>query len=662
MVKKHISLFTLLCALLCMFVSSSCQHEGAAQSAATAADSTRLEDEAYARFKRLEWFYNNSLQDSLEAELPATLEFCRQHQRWTWYDKTYSLLVNSYIWLGNYEEAIAQGGNFYHDAIARNDAYGQALAFNNLAEAYNYQGMNDEAVRCFAQALSLYPDDANHSDLTPIYSGYCESLRELGRYETMDSVLAVWQTFLRSKPALPGSEECEIHANWHAYFHLARLKYFMDLNKLDSAAVAADSALYYARLEGYEPLTMASVFESCATLAEQHEDFHRMLECADSALAYIIEPSNLVVAKDLQSMALAKLGHYEEAYTALRQHKTISDSLLRVENRTGLSQLNKRYELSQLRMVRTSERLQARHQRMAILLVFGAIIILGLAAFIYLRHRASVRLMDSYDQLEDAFRRLEVANARAEEASRMKTKFIHQISHEIRTPLNILSGFTQVITTPGLQLDEAEMRDINQGIVDNTKRITGLVSKMLELADASSKAVIERHDNVLAMQIAAEATDASGISAAKHLTFDIDIAPGAEELTIVTNAQAATRALALLLDNARKFTQPAEASAAAGNTTLEGAAADVKHHALLRVTTDARDLVFTVEDNGIGVPKAEAEHIFEEFVQLDDYYDGTGIGLTVARSIAQRLGGNILLDTSYSPGARFVMTLPLKIT
>lgn len=49
----------------------------------------------------------------------------------------------------------------------------------------------------------------------------------------------------------------------------------------------------------------------------------------------------------------------------------------------------------------------------------------------------------------------------------------------------------------------------------------------------------------------------------------------------------------------------------------------------------------------------------DEFVQLDEYYDGTGIGLTVARSLARRLGGDIVLDTTYTDGARFVMTLPL---
>ena len=101
-----------------------------------------------------------------------------------------------------------------------------------------------------------------------------------------------------------------------------------------------------------------------------------------------------------------------------------------------------------------------------------------------------------------------------------------------------------------------------------------------------------------------------------------------------------------------KFTHPAEA---AGGVS----AVKEKAHAALRMTVGGGMVVFTVEDTGIGVPSEESEHIFEEFVQLDKYYDGTGIGLTVARSLARRLGGDVRLDTDYSSGARFVYTLPL---
>ena len=239
----------------------------------------------------------------------------------------------------------------------------------------------------------------------------------------------------------------------------------------------------------------------------------------------------------------------------------------------------------------------------------------------------------------------------AMESSRMKTDFIQQISHEIRTPLNILSGFTQLLTS-GMELDEATRQEVTKGIVDNTQRITSLVNKMLELAESGNDTPLERNDQALAIQIAAQAAEDSGITQATHLDFDLDIAPEAETVMLTTALAPATRALVLLLDNAMKFTHPAEAAGGV-NAVKE------KSHAVLRVSVDDGMVVFTVEDTGIGIPPEESEHIFDEFVQLDKYYDGTGIGLTVARSLARRLGGDIRLDTDYSTGARFIYTLPL---
>ena len=263
------------------------------------------------------------------------------------------------------------------------------------------------------------------------------------------------------------------------------------------------------------------------------------------------------------------------------------------------------------------------------------------------------KLEETYHELEETNKQLEVARCRAEEASRMKTNFIQQISHEIRTPLNILNGFTQILTTPGMELDATTQQEVTKGIDDNTNRITSLVNKMLELADANSNTELERTDNVLAVQIAAQAADESRITVASHLVFDLDMTEGADMAMLQTNLQQATRALSLLLDNARKFTQPAEAAVNAGAEVKQG-------RVVLRLAIENQMLNFIVEDNGIGVPVDEAEHIFDEFVQLDDYYDGTGIGLTVARSIVRRLGGNIVLDTSYTDGARFVLSLPLN--
>lgn len=263
--------------------------------------------------------------------------------------------------------------------------------------------------------------------------------------------------------------------------------------------------------------------------------------------------------------------------------------------------------------------------------------IVFLTVFVILRNRAARRLAGKNQQLEQMNKELRMANARAEESSRMKTNFIQQISHEIRTPLNILNGFTVVLTTQESELKDEEKADIRQRITENTERITGLVNKMLELSEANSHTVIECNDDIPAMMIATQAADQAGINKATHIRFETQYLDGADTTVMHTNLQYATRALTLLLDNAQKFTKQGTVR--------------------LIVSQQPQHISFTVEDTGIGVPPYEAERIFGEFVQLDDYYDGTGIGLAVARSIARRLGGDITLDTSYSGGARFVMTL-----
>ena len=190
----------------------------------------------------------------------------------------------------------------------------------------------------------------------------------------------------------------------------------------------------------------------------------------------------------------------------------------------------------------------------------------------------------------------------------------------------------------------------NEQILENTDRITGLVNKMLELSEAGSHTVVELTDHVLAIEIASAAVEASGIERASHLAFELLLDEGCETVALTTCQSAAVRALSLLLDNARKFTAPAEAYG-------HQASSEAKQRVVLKLSAVDNGVQFIVEDTGIGIPATEAEHIFDEFVQLNEYYDGTGIGLTVARSLARRLGGDIKLDTTYTGGARFVMTL-----
>ena len=259
------------------------------------------------------------------------------------------------------------------------------------------------------------------------------------------------------------------------------------------------------------------------------------------------------------------------------------------------------------------------------------------------------KLQKAYAQLEENNEKLKIANARAEESTRMKSNFIKQISHEIRTPLNILSGFTQLITSPGISLSEKDRKEAAAQIMKSTDRITGLVNKMLELSDISSKTVLRRNDEVVALQIAQQAINGTKIQEARHVEFELKKETGATT-TFCTNRQAAIRIVELLLDNAVKFTKPAEHTAAQEQE-------DRKERVTMTVGADSQRATFIIENTGTSIPEEEAEHIFDEFVQLDEYYNGTGIGLTVARSLARRLGGDVVLDTSCTDCTRFIATI-----
>ena len=110
---------------------------------------------------------------------------------------------------------------------------------------------------------------------------------------------------------------------------------------------------------------------------------------------------------------------------------------------------------------------------------------------------------------------------------------------------------------------------------------------------------------------------------------------------LATDADRVTQVLYNLLTNALK------------NTT--------QGSVVLDCTADgnSKKLTFSVTDTGIGVPKDKQKYIFERFSKLDTFKQGVGLGLDICRIIAQKLGGTVDIDPTYTNGARFVFTLPL---
>lgn len=173
-------------------------------------------------------------------------------------------------------------------------------------------------------------------------------------------------------------------------------------------------------------------------------------------------------------------------------------------------------------------------------------------------------------------------------------------------------------------------------------KLSALIGKISDMDDVEGQKTISRTDNILVSQVADEAIAASGVDNISYLKFEKEVDPVAAATMLSTNLVKAVRALTHLLENALKFTTE-------GSVTLKVA-----------VDMEKMQAIYTVEDTGTGIEPAEQEHVFEPYVKLNQFFDGQGIGLAVARSIARRLDGDVVLDTTYAgPGSRFVLTLPI---
>ena len=190
---------------------------------------------------------------------------------------------------------------------------------------------------------------------------------------------------------------------------------------------------------------------------------------------------------------------------------------------------------------------------------------------------------------------------------------------------------------------EAMKQVVNDLMATGDQKLAALAGKISDLDEIQpNQAPFERTDNIMVAQVAEEAVRQSGIDQAQYIKFNQTVDPAAAATMMSTNLQKAARSLVHVLDNALKFTTE-------GSVTLA-----------VTVDMDKMQAIYTVEDTGSGIEADDAEKIFEPYVKLNQFFDGQGIGLTVARNIARRLGGDLVLDTAFAgPGARFVLSLPI---
>ncbi len=253
---------------------------------------------------------------------------------------------------------------------------------------------------------------------------------------------------------------------------------------------------------------------------------------------------------------------------------------------------------------------------------------------------------------------LVAARRRAEAANEAKTQFLANVSHELRTPINGILGMTQLAILEGVVEPEAEYW---QTVRDATDRLVAIVDNLLELASVESGSLSPMLREFSLRRMLESLRSAFSVRAGlAGLTLGLDVDATLPD-RFLGDPFRLRQILANLLDNAIRFTPTGGVSLRV--TPFDPEAAGGQRRVCVAGDFAGLSLVFAVSDTGIGIPKDKQASIFESFTLAEEHltkrYGGTGIGLAIARRLAELLGGSIWVESRPGFGSTFYLTVPL---
>lgn len=227
------------------------------------------------------------------------------------------------------------------------------------------------------------------------------------------------------------------------------------------------------------------------------------------------------------------------------------------------------------------------------------------------------------------------AKEHAEESNRLKSAFLANMSHEIRTPLNAIVGFSNILASTD---EEEEKKEYINIIENNNTLLLQLISDILDLSKIESGSMEFNYSEFDLNALLGELEQTSRLrlmSDAVKIVFE----QGLPECCIRSEKSRLTQVVSNLLNNAIKFTE--EGSIRFGYHLIE-----------------KNSLYFYVSDTGCGIAPDKKDAVFVRFVKLNSFVQGTGLGLPICKTIVERLGGNIGVESEEGKGSTFWFTVP----
>lgn len=556
--------------------------------------------------------------DSLNAD--GLLSQLDESQRYYTYFELERILIKSSLFRGEIRMAIAQSDQMYSKARALAYPFGNALALNAMGEVYSYTGRLREAGVAYEESLRLLDgmdgEDVHIRMLLVELIDYNLRIRNVNGASRYLARLNLYPEDRLSPLELAmrhiSNASCQLFkgdlkAASHCLVQIGQLEAQL-IPEIRQYLLIIDARYLVATGEHEAALTAYNDFLQTEYARINHNIYKEAL----------LEKADLLV----------KMGNKEEAYGQYGKVFSYIKTSFEKNYPKEIDRLCTRFQADQLAYQNERDRIVSMRFYLAGIIVS----VLFLIFLLVLGWKKIFRLKRSQ-------MRQEAMKEKAVQAIQRKNMFLSNMSHEVRTPLNAIVGFSAVLTDEDESFDDESRREFSEIIKVNSFQLLKLINDILDFSDFENDNItfnIRTHDAVKLCNEVVETVMASR-KLEVEMRFDTDLSV----LMLDTDDARLRQVLINLLVNATKFTEQ-------GSIVLE-----------LKMA-DAGTALFSVTDTGCGIPPEKQHLIFERFEKLNDFVQGSGLGLSICQLIVKYMNGKLWVDSGYTRGARFCFTHPLK--
>lgn len=556
--------------------------------------------------------------DSLNAD--GLLSQLDESQRYYTYFELERILIKSSLFRGEIRMAIAQSDQMYSKARALAYPFGNALALNAMGEVYSYTGRLREAGAAYEESLRLLDgmdgEDVHIRMLLVELIDYNLRIRNVNGASRYLARLNLYPEDRLSPLELAmrhiSNASCQLFkGDLKAASH-----HLVQIGQLEAQLIP--EIRQYLLIIDARYLVATGEHEAALTA---YNDF---LQTEYARINHNIYKEALLEKADL----LVKMGNKEEAYGQYGKVFSYIKTSFEKNYPKEIDRLCTRFQADQLAYQNERDRIVSMRFYLAGIIVS----VLFLIFLLVLGWKKIFRLKRSQ-------MRQEAMKEKAVQAIQRKNMFLSNMSHEVRTPLNAIVGFSAVLTDEDESFDDESRREFSEIIKVNSFQLLKLINDILDFSDFENDNItfnIRTHDAVKLCNEVVETVMASR-KLEVEMRFDTDLSV----LMLDTDDARLRQVLINLLVNAAKFTEQ-------GSIVLELKMADVG------------TALFSVTDTGCGIPPEKQHLIFERFEKLNDFVQGSGLGLSICQLIVKYMNGKLWVDSGYTRGARFCFTHPLK--